>query len=75
MLSQKAIQEFKNIWKQENGADISDDFANRRGRKLLEIFDEIYRPVKKDWFEKTTIQVVNLDKGKQDKSSYKNSQP
>lgn len=51
MLSQKALQEFKQIWKEEYQEEISDEFAIEKGSDLLVLFDNIYRPVKKDWLE------------------------
>lgn len=52
MLSQQALQEFKEIWKQEYGEDISDDFAVGQAINLLTLFDEIYQPVKPEDYEK-----------------------
>jgi len=52
MLSQKALQEFKRIWKDEYGEVISDDFAVKQAINLLTLFDAIYRPIKKDWLDK-----------------------
>ena len=46
MLSQQAITDFKEIWKQENRESISDDLAIEEALKLLTIFDAIYRPIK-----------------------------
>lgn len=53
MLSQKALQEFKQIWKEEYQEEISDEFAIEKGSDLLVLFDNIYRPVKKDWLEES----------------------
>lgn len=49
MLSQRALQEFKQIWKEEYQEEISDEFAAENGSNLLVLFDNIYRPIKKDW--------------------------
>ena len=49
MLSDKALKEFKKIWKEEFGEDISDEKAAEQGINLLTMFDAIYRPIKKEW--------------------------
>jgi hypothetical protein len=50
MLSPQALQEFKEIWKQEYGEEISDDFAVEQAINLLTLFDAIYKPVRvEDW--------------------------
>lgn len=51
MLSDKALNEFKKIWKEEFGEDISDEKAAEEGINLLTMFDAIYRPLKKEWVE------------------------
>lgn len=51
MLSDKALQEFKRIWKEEFGEDISDEKATEEGINLLTMFDAIYRPIKKEWVD------------------------
>lgn len=51
MLSDKALQEFKKIWKEEFGEDISDEKAAEEGINLLTMFDAIYRPIKKEWVD------------------------
>jgi hypothetical protein len=49
MLSEIALQEFKEIWFAEFGEEISDDKAAELGINLLTLFDAIYRPVPKNW--------------------------
>lgn len=51
MLSNAALEEFKKIWREEFGEEISDDQAVEIGAKLVNVFDCIYRPVKKKWLE------------------------
>lgn len=51
MLSEKALQEFKNLWKEKFGEEISDDFALEQAVNLLTVFDKIYRPLKREWVE------------------------
>jgi hypothetical protein len=52
MLSKKAIEEFKQIYKKEFGKDISDAEAEEKGEKLLNAFAIIYRPIPKEWIKK-----------------------
>ena len=42
MLSDKALQEFKEIWLEEIGEEISDERATELGINLLTIFDKLY---------------------------------
>jgi len=51
MLSQQALQEFKQIWKEEYQEEISDESAIEKGSNLLVLFDNVYRPIKKDWLK------------------------
>jgi len=51
MLSETAIKEFKEIWKEELGEDLPEDLAVKEAISLLTIFDHIYRPVRKSWFK------------------------
>jgi len=49
MVSEKALQEFKNIWREEFGEDISDEKALEEAVSLLTLFDTVYRPIPKTW--------------------------
>lgn len=51
MLSDKALQEFKKIYREEYGEEISDEKATELGINLLNFYDKIYRPIKKSWEE------------------------
>ena len=51
MISQTALQEFKKIWAEEFGEEISDEQATELGINLLTLFNYIYRPIKKEWLE------------------------
>ena len=51
MVSEKALQEFKKIWREEFGEEISDQKALDEATALLALFDAIYRPIKKEWLE------------------------
>lgn len=44
-LSQKAIDEFKAIYSQEHGVNLSNEDANRLGIELLEFMKLIYKPI------------------------------
>lgn len=45
MLSQKAIEEFKQIMKEEQGIELSDERAREAAERLLSLFRVIYRPL------------------------------
>ena len=51
MLSDKALEEFKKIWREEKGEDISDEKAAEEAINLLTLMNAIYRPIKKEWVE------------------------
>jgi len=51
MISETALQEFKKLYVEEFGEEISDEQAMELGTSLLTLFDHIYRPVKKDWLD------------------------
>lgn len=53
MISKQALEEFKEIWRQENpGQDIDDATAMDQAVALLTIMDTVYKPIKKEWLEK-----------------------
>ena len=68
MISKQALEEFKEIWRQENpGQDIDDATAMDQAVALLTLMDTVYRPVKKEWLEKYKSEVVEKnsdDKGR-----------
>lgn len=45
MLSQKAIDEFKTIYKEEFGEDLSDQEALDLSTRTINLFKVIYRPI------------------------------
>jgi len=51
MISKAALEEFKKIWREEYGEEISDEFALEKATALLSVVDKIYRPIKKDWLD------------------------
>ena len=46
-LSKEAINEFKKIYREELGEEISDSEAQEMGESLLSLFKIIYRPIPK----------------------------
>jgi hypothetical protein len=52
MLSHKAIDDFKSIYKQEFGESISNQEAKEKGEKLLRLFSIIYKPIPKNWIKR-----------------------
>jgi len=44
-LSKQAIEEFKKIYREEFGKEISDEEAQEMGEGLLSLFKIIYRPI------------------------------
>jgi hypothetical protein len=51
MLSKKALEEFKKIWKNEFKEDISDEVATEQATRLLTLMNAVYKPIKKEWLE------------------------
>lgn len=51
MLSHEALEDFKKIWREQFGEDISDEKATEEGINLLTMFNVIYRPIKKEWLK------------------------
>lgn len=49
MLSQDAINEFKQIYQEECGVELSDEEALERAQKFLRLFYLIGEPVSKKW--------------------------
>jgi hypothetical protein len=53
MLSDESLAEFKEIWKAELDEDLSDKDATAEAISLLTLFNAIYRPVKKEWLNRS----------------------
>ncbi len=47
-ISKKDLDEFKRIFKQDYGEELSDEEAYRIACKLITLFKAIYRPIPKD---------------------------
>jgi hypothetical protein len=70
MISKQALEEFKEIWRQENpGQDIDDKTAMDQAVALLTLMDTVYKPVKKEWLEKYKDEVG--EKNSEDKGGVK----
>ncbi len=70
MISEKALQEFKEIWKEEVGEEIVDEEAVEEAVNLLTVMNAVYRPVKKRWLKEFLSD--NGTNEKYDNSSAKN---
>ncbi len=51
MLSDKALKEFKQIWKEQYGVEPTDAEATESAIKLLTLMNAVYRPIKKEWLD------------------------
>ena len=51
MLSKQALDEYREIYRQEHGEVPSDEILVEEATKLLTVFDLVYRPVKKVWLQ------------------------
>ncbi len=49
MISKEALEEYKAIYKEEFGEDVSDEDALKQAINLLSMMNVIYRPLKKEW--------------------------
>ncbi|MFA5232523.1 MAG: hypothetical protein WC410_02560 [Candidatus Paceibacterota bacterium] len=52
MISEKALKEYKAIYKKEYGVDLSDEEALEQATKLLNLMKIIYKPISKEDYEK-----------------------
>lgn len=51
MLSQKAIDEFKKLYKEHYGEELNDFVASEAANRLVRMMDLVYRPMPKAWEE------------------------
>jgi hypothetical protein len=51
MLSKHALEEYKEIHRQETGKVLSDDVLADEAINLLTLFSFVYRPIKKAWLQ------------------------
>jgi hypothetical protein len=62
MISDKALQEYKTIYKKKFGVDLDDQTALEQATSLITLVDAVYRPIKKEWldeYEKKDIKKNN----------------
>lgn len=69
MISEKALQEFKEIFHAEKGRELSDAEAMEEGIALLTLYNVVYRPVKREWLEEY------FEQHPEDKNDYKQHAP
>lgn len=53
MLADIDIQEFKRLYKNKYGIELSDDEAYEQGIKIIELVKSIYKPIKKNEYKKS----------------------
>jgi hypothetical protein len=51
MLSKHALEEYKEIHRQETGTVLPDDVLASEAINLLTLFNFVYRPIKKEWLK------------------------
>lgn len=51
MISDKALKEYKAIYKEKFGEDLDDQTAMEQATKLITLVDAVYRPIKKEWLD------------------------
>jgi len=52
MISEKALKEFKTIYKKKFGIELSDQDALESANKLLNLVEIIYKPMTKEEYER-----------------------
>ena len=80
MISDIALREFKVLWRDEFGKDISDEQATELATNLLMAFNHSYRPVRKEWLkgaldetEKLVVIEINNNNENENNSKHKNN--
>jgi hypothetical protein len=51
MLTKQALEEYKEIHRQETGKVLPDDVLANEAINLLTLFNFVYRPIKKEWLK------------------------
>ena len=62
MISDEALKSFKEAWKSEFNEEISDQYAIEAATTLLNLFNHIYKPLKKSWVEEVSEGKKSLNK-------------
>ena len=78
MLSKHALEEYKEIHRQETGTVLPDDVLADEAINLLTLFNFVYRPIKKAWlqeYEQRTRDAAGLGKPKTKVTIQGSSQP
>lgn len=52
-LSKEAIEEFRQIWKEESGKEISYEYAQERATDLINLFKVLLKPIPKQDLKKS----------------------
>lgn len=52
MLSASALAAFRKIYSEEFGAELTDSEAEALAANLLTLFDNLYRPIRKEWLDR-----------------------
>ena len=55
MISEEALEEYKKMYKDEFGTDITDEEAMEQATSLLTMMNAIYRPIKREWLKEFAV--------------------
>lgn len=58
MISNKQLQEFKSIYKEQFGEEISDAYALEIATKFVDLMEVVYKPMKKEEFEELKNELI-----------------
>jgi hypothetical protein len=50
-MTDQALADFKKLWKDEFGEDLTDAIALEEATAIVTLFSTIYRPIKKEWLD------------------------
>lgn len=64
MISQQALQEFKEIFEQKYGSAPDEKVLVALACNALNFFDVVYRPIKKEWVEKAKVDGLLINENK-----------
>lgn len=59
MIPEATLEAFKDLWKKHYHEDISDTQATEEALNLLNIFNTIYRPLRKSWMNENDYEIIN----------------
>ncbi len=63
MISQEALEEFKAIYKNQFGIELSDQDALEKATKLLTLMKAVYKPITKEQYDTVEKRRKELDNG------------